>query len=329
MKELTYKGRLEYRNKPENLDNNDMDLFRHEFKKNILDSYVLTLNHIYLMQKNLLGINKFKLYLQQSYMNRPPLKSILKVVLNFLKLSRKTTKSIDSGVWIINNKSENYFHWMTESLARVLSFQKLNKPSKILLSEQFDKYEFVSKTLDILDVEYTTYSSKNLIKVKKLFLTTHTAPAGNYNSEIILELQNKLNNNSISSTKKRLWLSRKYSDRRFLSNEDDICSIFEKYNIEIIYPEHFTYSQQIEIYRNAEFIGGVHGAALVNMLYMETNKNILELRGKNDSHNNCYYSLATLLNHKFYYQKCEIDLDDNFIVDPEHLNKTLKSIFKD
>ena len=52
MKELTYKGRLEYRNKPENLDNNDMDLFRHEFKKNILDSYVLTLNHIYLMQKN-------------------------------------------------------------------------------------------------------------------------------------------------------------------------------------------------------------------------------------------------------------------------------------
>jgi len=329
MRILTYKGGLEYRNKPENLDNNDMYLFRHEFQKDILDSYVLTLNHIHLMGKNLLSVNKFKLYLQQTYMNRPPLKSILKIVITFLKLRKKTTKSIDSGVWIINNKSENYFHWMTESLARVLSFQKLNKSSKILLSKQFDKYEFVSKTLDILDVEYTTYSSKSLIKVKKLFLTTHTAPAGNYNSEIILELQNKLNNNSISSTKKRLWLSRKYSDRRFLSNEDDLCEIFEKYNIEIIYPEQFTYSQQIEIYRNAEFIGGVHGAALVNMLYMEMNKNILELRDKNDNHNNCYYSLATLLNHKFYYQKCEIDLDDNFIVDPELLNKTLKSIFKD
>ena len=58
MRELTYKGSLEYRNKPENLNDNDMHLFRHEFHKEISDSYVITLNHIYLMGKNLLDFNK-------------------------------------------------------------------------------------------------------------------------------------------------------------------------------------------------------------------------------------------------------------------------------
>ena len=89
------------------------------------------------------------------------------------------------------------------------------------------------------------------------------------------------------------------------------------------------YFEQIEIYRKVEFIGGVHGAAMVNMLYMEMGGKVLELRYKNDSHNNCYYSLSVSLKHKYFYQKCEMDLDDNLIADPNQLNIILKEIFND
>jgi capsular polysaccharide biosynthesis protein len=329
MKKLTYKGSVEYRNRPENFELQDTHLFQHEFQKAITDSFVTTHTNIYSLKKNLINGKNFKLYLDETYMNKPTLKNIIKVGLNFLKLRFKPISILDSGVWIINNKSENYFHWMTESLSRVLSFQRLNKKSTVLLSEQFNDYEFVSKTLDILDIDYKIYSNENLVKVRKLFLTTHTATAGNYNSEIILEIQNKLNKNTKSNKGKRIWLSRRFSDRRFLSNEEELTSVLDKYNIEVIYPENMSYFEQIEIYRKVEFIGGVHGAAMVNMLYMEMGGKVLELRYKNDSHNNCYYSLSVSLKHKYFYQKCEMDLDDNLIADPNQLNIILKEIFND
>jgi capsular polysaccharide biosynthesis protein len=235
---------------------------------------------------------------------------------------------MDSGVWIINNKSENYFHWMTESLARVLSFQKLNKSGIILLPDHFNKLEFVSKTLDMLNVEHKTYSTESLVKVKNLFLTTHTAPAGNYNSNIILDLHSKLNKGTKSVRGERFWLSRKFSNRRMLLNEEEISSILSDYGIEIIYPEHLSYYEQCKLFRKAEFIGGPAGAALTNMLFMEMSSTVLELRHKNDDLNNCHYSLASTLKNNFYYLICESDSDDNSIVNEEHLKDNLKEIFK-
>tara|TARA_B100001250_G_scaffold375154_1_gene362513 strand:+ start:1601 stop:2590 length:990 start_codon:yes stop_codon:yes gene_type:complete len=328
MKNRTFTGGTEYRNKPENIKKNDIDLFKHEFQKEIFDSYVIDCSNVNLSGKNIINFKKFKFYLKHTYMNRPPFKNIIKFIINFLKLRLKSKIKIDSGVWIINNKSENYFHWMTESLTRVLSYQQLNKKGIILLPDQFNNIEFSSKTLEMLDVEYKIYSNDNLVKVKNLSLTTHTAPAGNYNSKIISELHSKLNKDSKSVSGKRLWLSRKFSDRRFLVNEDDITPLLEDYGIEIIYPEKLTYQEQVETYRKAEFIGGVAGAALANILYMEKNNTVLELRAENDAHNNCHYSLAVALKNKFYYVICEIDRDNNLIINDETLKETLNKIFK-
>ena len=99
-----------------------------------------------------------------------------------------------------------------------------------------------------------------------------------------------------------MWLSRKISGRRILLNEELIIPILEKFNIEIFYPEKHSYSEQADNYRKAEFIGGIHGAALTNMLYGK-NSNVLELRDANDYHNNRYYSPASSLENNFiiYY----------------------------
>jgi capsular polysaccharide biosynthesis protein len=243
-------------------------------------------------------------------------------------LIRQPKEKLDSGVWIINNKSENYFHWMTESLTRVLSFKEINQESVILLPELLNKYEFVSKTLDSLGAEYKFYNDDYIYNIKNLFLTSHTAPAGNYNSEIIRLLHSNLNKALSQPQKKRFWLSRKYSGRRILLNEELIIPILEKFNIEIFYPEKHSYSEQVDNYRKAEFIGGIHGAALTNMLYMEKNSNVLELRDANDYHNNCYYSLASSLENNFYYLLCTSDNDGNSTVNYDDLENLLEVIFR-
>ena len=193
MKNFTYKGKIELRPEPINLVDNDLYLFQHEFQKEINDSSVSIEKNIYLLGKNVINFKKFKIYLKHTYMNKPPLKNIFKTILKYWKIRFRQIKKINSGVWVINNKSENYFHWMTEVLARVLSFQKLGNKQTILLPAHFENLEFVPRTLDLLNVKYETYSSENLVKVKELFLTNHTAPAGNYNSNIIKDLNIKLN----------------------------------------------------------------------------------------------------------------------------------------
>ena len=73
---------------------------------------------------------------------------------------------------------------MTESLSRVLSFKKLNLEFPILISEDFKNLDFVTKTLDFLEMKYKIYETDRVFKVKN-FINSHTAPAGNYNSNII------------------------------------------------------------------------------------------------------------------------------------------------
>ncbi|MDA9737803.1 glycosyltransferase family 61 protein [Acidimicrobiaceae bacterium] len=328
MKIRTYSGTNELRKQPENLVQQDINLFKHEFKKEIQDSYVIEIKNAYLSGKNLINLKNLRFYIEHTYMNRPPLKNIIKFILKFFRLRSRSIETIENGVWVINNKSENYFHWMTESLTRVLSFKKLNLELPILISEDFKNLEFVTKTLDLLRINYKIYENDRVFKVKNLLLTSHTAPAGNYNSNILFELHKNLNNGKKSNLRKRLWVSRKYSDRRYLINEDEIKPILDEYNIQVIYPEKMDYLEQVDLFRNAEFLGGVHGAALTNMLYMESNSKVLELRAINDAHNNCHYSLAVGLGNKFYYLICENDTDSNFIVDPRQFKNTLIEIFK-
>ena len=328
MKIRTYSGTNELRKQPENLVQQDINLFKHEFKKEIQDSYVIEIKNAYLSGKNLINLKNLRFYIEHTYMNRPPLKNIIKFIIKFFRLRSRSIETIENGVWVINNKSENYFHWMTESLTRVLSFKKLNLEFPILISEDFKNLQFVTKTLDILKINYKIYENDKVFKVKNLLLTSHTAPAGNYNSNILFELHKNLNNGKKSNLRKRLWVSRKYSDRRYLINEDEIKPILDEYNIQVIYPEKMDYLEQVDLFRNAEFLGGVHGAALTNMLYMESNSKVLELRAINDAHNNCHYSLAVGLGNKFYYLICENDTDSNFIVDPRQFKNTLIEIFK-
>ncbi len=328
MKIRTYSGTNELRKQPENLVQQDINLFKHEFKKEIQDSYVIEIKNAYLSGKNLINLKNLRFYIEHTYMNRPPLKNIIKFIIKFFRLRSRSIETIENGVWVINNKSENYFHWMTESLTRVLSFKKLNLELPILISEDFKNLEFVTKTLDLLRINYKIYENDKVFKVKNLLLTSHTAPAGNYNSNILFELHKNLNNGKKSNLRKRLWVSRKYSYRRYLINEDEIKPILDEYNIQVIYPEKMDYLEQVDLFRNAEFLGGVHGAALTNMLYMESNSKVLELRAINDAHNNCHYSLAVGLGNKFYYLICENDTDSNFIVDPRQFKNTLIEIFK-
>ena len=79
----------------------------------------------------------------------------------------------------------------------------------------------------------------------------------------------------------------------------------------------------------ARFVVANHGAGLANMLFLPEKSQVLELRKRDDSRNNCYFALASGLNLEYYYQLCRTEdqgSDDgwaNIVVDAKELRRNL------
>jgi hypothetical protein len=68
------------------------------------------------------------------------------------------------------------------------------------------------------------------------------------------------------------------------------------------------------------------------MLFMPAGGSVLELRNREDDHNNCFYSLASELDHRYYYMLNQGDREDTHTVevkvDIEELKATLEMMNK-
>ena len=72
-----------------------------------------------------------------------------------------------------------------------------------------------------------------------------------------------------------------------------------------------SFKEQVSIVFHAKCLISNHGAGLTNMLFMEADTAVLEFRHYEDTHNNCYFSLASALNIKYFYQTCQSDYSIN------------------
>lgn len=77
----------------------------------------------------------------------------------------------------------------------------------------------------------------------------------------------------------RLYISRKKSQIRFLSNEDEIKNILEKeYGFKTIYMEDYNLKEKINIMKNAKIVLSIDGTSLVNTLFSKKQCKMIGLR---------------------------------------------------
>ena len=88
-------------------------------------------------------------------------------------------------------------------------------------------------------------------------------------------------------------------------NESEVINLLKKYNFKTIYAEKISFNNQIRLFSSTNYVVGLHGAGLSNIIWMKKKGNILEIRPEKDLYLNCYFNLASLLNIKYNYLICK------------------------
>jgi capsular polysaccharide biosynthesis protein len=240
----------------------------------------------------------------------------------------------EDAIWFTDNMSGAYFHWMTDALPRLFAVREKANCAVVLLPASYKALEYVQPSLAPFKIKEIRYVDRNqVLRCRKLTVPTRTAPSGNYNESLLQDLRTLyVKHFGVDGVPgyDRVYISRKKAIRRKVVNELEIESVLKVHGFRVVCLEDFPFEQQVSIVAKARFIVSNHGAGLTNMLFMAAGGSVLELRKSGDSHDNCYFSLASALELRYFYQLCDpLDSDENafsadLLVDAGVLNENVE-----
>jgi hypothetical protein len=129
----------------------------------------------------------------------------------------------------------------------------------------------------------------------------------------------------------RLYISR--SGRRRIQNEPELIRVLEKYDIKIVRDEPRTIAEQVDMYQNASFIIGPHGASFTNILWCRPGTQLVELFSANYVPDFFLYMAQRLgLQYHAYHQgpvssNRFSQLEEDIVVSIPDLDRSLQAFF--
>jgi capsular polysaccharide biosynthesis protein len=194
------------------------------------------------------------------------------------------TTFINGNIAVISTAGcNNYYHWMIDVLPRI-QLLKLAGFFEIIdyFVIDYSELAFQRETLKKIGIEESKIIRSNNqwdfhIKVEKLYvpsLPSVLSTVTKWQSEF---LSNSFHKNEVSTTSKKLFISRRKTNGRNLKNEEEIFAYLQKKGFAIYFPEDYSVETSAQVFANATDIVSIHGAANTNWCFCKPATNVLEL----------------------------------------------------
>jgi hypothetical protein len=254
-----------------------------------------------------------------------------------LAFKGKHVKLRDDLTYVVaHNSYSGYFHFLAEILPR-LYLLKNELGRLVLLLPELYRSSFVFDALKAVGVSQVYWLQKDhLYHIPRLLFPTVTAPQRHYNPVLIKRISNDLIEKTSSASPPfyatKLYIVRKRAAKRKILNEREVVSLMEENGFKCIELEDFSFSQQVQLCRQAKTIVSIHGAGLTNIMFMGPGSKVLELRKDDGGEMYYYHTLASAVDINYYYQFCKSDKSwlpvntADLIVDLELLRQNLVSL---
>ncbi len=289
----------------------DTHLFYHDFINKIGSSYIYQIRDLNVLDDGKIFTFNYDLisdYLSFNSISRYIIIKKTILYLNYIfkilfkKILNNNTYLPKNCILVHDRNSSGYFHWITDTLPKVVYAKKNHKNLTIILPSKL-KINFIISSLKRLKVKYFFLKKNTNYKFKKLTYIGSLYPSGNPRKKNINDLKKAMNLKYRNY--KRIYISRNKSGRRRIINEQNLIDLLKNYNFKILYSEKISFNKQLEIFSSAKFIIGLHGAGLTNLIWMKEKNNLIEIKPENDLYLNCYFNLSNLLNINYHYLICK------------------------
>lgn len=296
----------EFRSQPQNLSSEEHYLFQHEFSKLIDPCLSARYHQILVLGGSLLSFRYGFLDLSVLGLTaRRPLKSRF---IDLLSLPLPLCSISKFAVYPYPSFGVGYFHWFADWLPIIqLARNSFPECNTLVLPQRAKKFEFVRRSLENFGFNIFWSCRSRHIKVSDLCVIGPVAQSGNYRSELFRQMLSTVKKSfvnlpvDISFTSHIIYISRRDAPRRFLVNEDDVTSLILSFGGRVATLEGMTLQEQYLLFSSCSLLIGLHGAGLTNMIWMPPHASVLEIRNDGDSSNNCYFSMASVLNLRYFY----------------------------
>ncbi|WP_296705844.1 glycosyltransferase family 61 protein [Algoriphagus sp.] len=315
------------RNPPLNLLPEDEKLFEGDYECRFKIHPILHLEKSIILQDTVFSPSHMSFYTTHTHVNSL---GILPVGKRIAHCILKKWRKIPHAIWIKDEWSANYFHWMTDCLPRLWIGLNTGISNQVILHDSYRHLPYVSESLKILNVKAIFYQSNENLLVDNLVLTPRTATFPNFNVDLTQLTRKKLSVQSEKKPNRKIYISRKYAPKRKTHNEVDVELLMIKHGFEIFYTEKLNLKEQISLMSETKTLVSLHGAALTNMIFLPEDSEVIELRNQEDSKTNCYFNLANALGLKYYYTLNQGDTPDSitsdFTIDLKALEKVISQL---
>lgn len=199
----------------------------------------------------------------------------------------KSPETIPIGAIFLDACASNYAHWLTEILPRVHLFCVNEQFKDIPIIINDDLHDNLIESLSRLDDKrkIITLSEKKALNVRELYITSpsgyipfdsrnHEQKLGKgrciFNSHALLLMKNhvlhSIGNYTKNKSPSKIFL-RRNSHYRLIKNELCLQKKLISMGFTVIDPEQLSFSEQVQIFSNAEIVVGATGAAFANLIF--------------------------------------------------------------
>lgn len=312
---------------PENMPSEDKALFQGSLEAQFIKLPEWVLEDVFILQDTVFSPKELKFFAEHTHVKGLGAMPLGKRILN---CAVKKWRTLDHGIWVKDEWSANYFHWMTDCLPRIWTGLEKGVSDQVILHQSYRMLPFVQQSLKLIGVKPVFYSSNENLRVKKMVLTSRTAVFPHFNIPWTLKTREKLAKLNGKEPSKKVYVSRNLAPKRKVLNELEVELLLRKRGFEIVYAENLSVKKQIELMAQTKLFVSLHGAALSNMLFMHPGQSVVEFRNFGDDKNQCYFNLANALGLKYYYTLNEGTEKNtmlaDFTVDLKALESVLDSI---
>lgn len=222
-------------------------------------------------------------------------------------LFKKKMKVNQPAISIMNGWLDSFYHFTLESLIKLYVLREHIDSSTVVFHKNKDLKQFHKEWIEILNLKNVTFIDDNEIVETPLAIScTFTSRDLNHHNIVVPEFRNwilsRVENDNVQKYKK-IFIGRKNARHRNILNLEEVRRFLEEKDFVYLEMENFNLKQQINIFRNADKIIALHGAALTHLCFAKPTANVIDLIHE-DFNQLCFYKLAKVLGINYIMLGC-------------------------